>query len=215
MGLPIPTESPIKINLSHQEVARIIEELEKAYTTTTVEWIPAAPIADLLSRELGYEDEEEFNDALGGTFVELLNTLPNVQTQTGENGEVRFKVVPEPPEEEWKARKLTLRITDRTQLWNVLLKSPYATIEIPELEFAIQRNGMKKIDSLYNHIGNAIFELGTHVRTVPMSDDHQNKIVDCITSLNDLLDVPAPWTCIVEDPSGISEFSDMTGVEIA
>ncbi|KAJ3187178.1 hypothetical protein HDU85_007216 [Gaertneriomyces sp. JEL0708] len=215
MGVPVNATSPVKINLGHQEVARIIEELEKSYQAVeAAEWIPAKPIGDMLSRELGYEDEAEFEDAIGGTWIELLNVLPNVQTQTDESGKVRFKVLPDPSAEDWVPRRLVLRITDRSQLWNILLKSPTAALEIPEMEFAIQPNGVKKIDSLYNHIGNAIFELGSHVRTVSLSGDHQDKIVDCITSLNDLLDVSAPWTCVVADISGISEFSDMSNVEV-
>ncbi|KAI8825193.1 uncharacterized protein EV422DRAFT_517816 [Fimicolochytrium jonesii] len=214
MGIPLPTDSSVKLNLSHQEVSRIIEELEKAYTLANVEWLPSDPIAELLCRELGYEDMEEFKDALGGTFTELLNTLPDVETLRDDAGLVRFKVLPEPDQKDWKPRTLKLRITDRSQLWNVLLKSPYAALQVPEMEFAIQRNGVKRIDSIYNHIGNSVFELAGHLRTVPVSNDHGEKIADCIGSLNDLLDVPVPWSCVVVDPSGISQFSDMADVEV-
>ncbi|KAI9106299.1 hypothetical protein DFS34DRAFT_645092 [Phlyctochytrium arcticum] len=214
MGVPVPPASAVKINLSHQEVARIIEELEKSYLLTNTEWIAAEPISEYLSRELGYEDMEEFKDALGGTFEDFLKALPNVRTKVDEKDALVFKVIPELAPEDWKPRKMTLKITDIKQLWNVLLKSAYATIEIPELEFAIQRNGQKRIDSIYNHIGNAIFELGAHVKSVQMPEESSDKIIDCITTLNALLDVPAPWTCVVQDPSGISEFSDMSGVEI-
>jgi C4-type Zn-finger protein len=34
-----------------------------------------------------------------------------------------------------------LQITDRKQLWNVCFKSPYARVEIPELEFEISAGG--------------------------------------------------------------------------
>ncbi len=37
-----------------------------------------------------------------------------------------IRLKPEPPAEEWKARKMTLKITDRQQLWNVCVKSPNA-----------------------------------------------------------------------------------------
>jgi hypothetical protein len=46
----------------------------------------------------------------------------------------------------------------------VLLKSPMARLEIPELEFEISADGKKKVDSLYNHLASAIFNLGNHVR---------------------------------------------------
>lgn len=116
MGVPIPTESQLKINLSHQEVARIIEELEKSYSTARVEWLAADPIAELLCRELGYEDMEEFKDALGGEFEDLLQTLPDVETIKTDDGQLKFKMIPEPPEEEWKPRRMTLKITERSQV---------------------------------------------------------------------------------------------------
>ncbi|TPX56224.1 hypothetical protein PhCBS80983_g04676 [Powellomyces hirtus] len=214
MGIPVTQPDPAFSKLSHQEVSRIIEEIEKAYALMGVEWLPSEPIAQLLCRELGYEDIEEFKDAIGGSFTDLLNTLPDVQTQRDEEGNVRFRVEPEPEQKDWVPRTLIVNVTERSQLWNVLLKSPYGALEVPEMEFAIQRNGVKRVDSLYNHIGNAIFELGAHVRTVPLSRDHNDKIVDCIGSLNELLDVPLPWTCVVLDPSGISRFADMSNVEI-
>ncbi|KAJ3154694.1 hypothetical protein HDU89_007933 [Geranomyces variabilis] len=215
MGIPVaPPADPAFSKLSHQETSRIIDEIEKAYALMGVEWLPVDNIANLLCNELGYEDIPEFEEAMGGPFTELLDTLPDVRTQTDEQGILRFRVEPEPDQKDWVPRTLVINVTDRAQLWNVLLKSPYASVEIPEMEFAIQRNGAKRVDSLYNHIGNAIFELGAHVRTVPLTRDHNDKIVDCIGSLNELLDVPMPWTCCVLDPSGISRFSDMSGVEI-
>lgn len=33
-------------------------------------------------------------------------------------------------------------------------------------------------------------------------------------ALNVLLDVDTPWTLVVQDPSGLSEFSDMSKVEV-
>lgn len=33
-------------------------------------------------------------------------------------------------------------------------------------------------------------------------------------ALNLLLDVDTPWTLVVQDPSGLSEFSDMSKVEV-
>lgn len=36
----------------------------------------------------------------------------------------------------------------------------------------------------------------------------------CIEQLNVLLDVDHPWTWILHDPSGLSEFSDMSNVEV-
>jgi hypothetical protein len=49
------------------------------------------------------------------------------------------------------------------------------SVEIPELEFEISADGKRKIDSLYNIVSSAIFNLGTHVRTTGagMIDDHK------------------------------------------
>jgi hypothetical protein len=40
------------------------------------------------------------------------------------------------------------------------------------------------------------------------------KIMECVEQLNQLLDVDAPWTWIVHDPSGQSDFSDMADVVV-
>lgn len=47
-----------------------------------------------------------------------------------------------------------------------------------------------------------------------ISEDHKNKIVDTVIELNKLLDVDRPWTWIVHDPSGLSDFTDMSKVEV-
>ncbi len=60
------------------------------------------------------------------------------------------------------------------------IQSPQARVEIPELEFEISEDSKRKIDSVYNHIAAAIFNLGTHVRSVPLPEDAKNKIIDCI-----------------------------------
>ena len=67
MGL---TANPLmKINLGHQEVDRLIDELIAVYQSTPVEWLTVKPIAQYLCIDLGYEDEGEFEDALNGTFI--------------------------------------------------------------------------------------------------------------------------------------------------
>ncbi len=40
------------------------------------------------------------------------------------------------------------------------------------------------------------------------------KIMECVDQLNKLLDVDEPWTWIVHDPSGLSEFSDMEPITV-
>ena len=83
------------------------------------------------------------------------------------------QVKPEPPQEDWKPTKMTLRIVDRNdvragievrrlqgfvctfipiilvlQLWNVCFKSKWARVEIPELEFEISQDGESELPSL-------------------------------------------------------------------
>jgi hypothetical protein len=46
------------------------------------------------------------------------------------------------------------------------MKSPNAWIEVPELEFEISASGKRVIDTVYNHISGAIFELTRHAALV-------------------------------------------------
>jgi hypothetical protein len=43
------------------------------------------------------------------------------------------------------------------------LKSEWATIEIPELEFELSADGKRHTDSIYNHIASAVYNLGNCV----------------------------------------------------
>eukprot|EP00879_Flechtneria_rotunda_P025935 GHRR01027596.1.p1 GENE.GHRR01027596.1~~GHRR01027596.1.p1 ORF type:complete len:126 (+),score=37.31 GHRR01027596.1:244-621(+) len=106
---------------------------------------------------------------------------------------------------------MTVKVDQVSDLWRVCLKSPYARIEIPELEFEISADGKRHVDSLYNHIASAVYNLGNYVQqaNTGLSDDHKNKIMDTVIALNVFLDVPKPWTWIVHDPSGASEFKPM------
>lgn len=74
-----------RINLGHQEVERLIEELEAVYAQLPKEetsgWLQVNPTARFLCMSLGYEDRAEFEDALNGTFLEFLQALPSVQTR--------------------------------------------------------------------------------------------------------------------------------------
>ncbi|KXZ43860.1 hypothetical protein GPECTOR_79g139 [Gonium pectorale] len=201
-----------KIDLSHQEMDRLVSELENLWNMFTVndqgpsgvEWLPVHGIADALREDLGYEDMAEFEDALGGTFGDFLDKLPRVVK----------KILPEPPRDQWKATRQTLTIQSRNDLWRVCLKSQHARVEIPELEFEISADGKKRVDSIYNHIAQAIFNLGNYVRDTraAMPPDTAAKIMDTVEQLNVLLDVEKPWTWVVHDPSGTSELKPSDGV---
>ncbi|KAJ9524652.1 hypothetical protein V8C86DRAFT_2528284 [Haematococcus lacustris] len=216
MGRPVDSEPPYKIDMSHQEVERLLEELDEWLKSTPAEWVAAEAAASWLCHDLGYEDMAEFEDALQGTFEQFISIMPHLEVKRDEKDRLVLRLKPEPPREQWRGTKMTLNITSRQQLWNVCYKSPYARVDIPEMEFAINADGKRKIDSIYNIVASAVFNLGTHVRTVGqgMSSDHKDKIVECVEDLNRLLDVDTPWTWVVVDPSGLSQFSDMSEVKV-
>jgi hypothetical protein len=70
----------------------------------------------------------------------------------------------DPPREAWRPVKMTVQVNSTSDLWRVCLKSKWATIEIPELEFEISADGKRHTDSIYNHIASAVYNLGNYVR---------------------------------------------------
>eukprot|EP00163_Fabomonas_tropica_P001405 TRINITY_DN11060_c0_g1_i1.p1 TRINITY_DN11060_c0_g1~~TRINITY_DN11060_c0_g1_i1.p1 ORF type:complete len:256 (+),score=71.33 TRINITY_DN11060_c0_g1_i1:177-944(+) len=211
-------------NMSHQEIDRILQELEETWedvrrSAGPEAWIACEVVENILIRELGYEDQAELEDALSGTFPDFIRSFPHFRVKIQEDegvakGKEVFQGVPPKPEEERRPTKLTLRVESTKDLWRVCLKAPAATVEIPELEFEIGADSKRHIDAVYNHIGQAVFNLGDVVKTQPLSDDHKNKIVDTILNLNGMLDVPRPWHFIVHDPSGLSEFKPADGIKV-
>ena len=141
--------------------------------------------------------------------------MPHIETKKDEKGRLVFRVKPEPPVEEWRPVKMTLKIVNREDLWNVCFKSQHARVEIPELEFEICQDGKKHIDSIYNHVAGAVFNLGSQVQEDPsISDDHREKIAECLHQLNLLLDLQSEWHWVIYDPSGTSLFSNMEKVKV-
>lgn len=207
-----------KVDMSHQEMERLLSELEQWYEQAALsgaEWITAQAAGSWLRNDLGYEDEAEFEDALNSSFEEFLEAMPHIETKVDEQGRVVFKVRPEPPPSEWKPTKMTLKINSRDDIWNVCFKSQWATVEIPELEFHISQDGKRRIDSIYNHVAGAVFNLGSHVEGMGGYDNDQKaKISECIMQLNALLDMDQPWTWILRDPSGTSSFQNMDRVQV-
>lgn len=213
-----------RIDLSHQEMERLVRNLHEIWdcfatdgegNATGVEWLPVDGIGMALVDDLGYEDIAEFEDALGGSFGDFLDKLPGIEKKL-DNDRWFFKVLPEPPQSEWKPVRMTLQVLNRSDLWRVCLKSPYARIEIPELEFEVSVDGKRTIDSIYNHIGSAVFNLGQYVSSSrhAMSEHDAGKIMETVEALNVLLDVEKPWTWVVHDPSGLSEFKPSDGVVV-
>jgi hypothetical protein len=205
----------------------MIEELHTVYEMSNTEWLQATPVASFLCTQLGYEDVAELEDALHGTFSEFLRLLPDVEirieesklsnsvVQEEDDVAIYFKVKPEISPDEWVSKKMSYRITQRGQLWNVFLKSPYCRVEIVEAGLEISADGRKKIDTIWNYLSSAALDLGMHVQSNRgMSDGDTDKTVAVIESLAQLRDVETPWTFLVIDPSGISEFTDMSLVEV-
>lgn len=242
MGRPIEAAAPASANAdassdrgvgwggawgtSHQEMSRITGHLEELWTGYTqdgdgnpngCEWLPVEQVANLMCQELGYEDVAEFEDALHGTFPAFLDALPHVTRRKDEaTGRELFQLRPDPPRSEWRPVTMTARITSTADLWRVCLKSKHARVEIPELEFEISADGKRHIDSIYNHIAAAVYNLGNYVgqANTGLSEDHKNKIMDTVIALNILLDVEKPFTVVLHDPSGTSEYKPMEGVEV-
>lgn len=170
-------------DVSHQEIARVIGELQEMFFGAANNnpdfWMNLEAIEMYLTQDLGYEDLDEFEDALNGRFIDFLREYPNceVRVKSGTDGGK-----PEDVEHQFKftkvegkgAQKLELKIKSRDDLWRVFLfaKAP-ARIEIPEVEFEIQGDWKQNIDSIYNHLGNAIKNLEQHLDCNPSMENKQ------------------------------------------
>lgn len=69
----------LQLDISHQEMDRIVGELEAIYGSQPTAWLPVESIGMMLTHELGYEDLEEFEDAIKTTFPEFLAALPHIE----------------------------------------------------------------------------------------------------------------------------------------
>lgn len=115
-----------RFNISHQEMDKIVTELDTVYNSQPTEWLPTEGIGRMICNELGYEDMDEFEDAVKGNFEEFLSSLPNVEVKEDEvdtdGAKVKkffFKILPPPPPEQRRTMKMTLKILSRKDLWTV------------------------------------------------------------------------------------------------
>ena len=78
-------------------------------------WLPVEQVGSMLTHELGYEDKDEFEDALKGSFEDFCKTLPHIElrlkSQRSENEnesqcELRMKV----DDREERPMKMILKI---------------------------------------------------------------------------------------------------------
>jgi len=209
-------------DVSHQEIERILSEVETwyfvAFDQASVEWLPLAGITNFLFNDLGYEDIDEFEDAISGSFTDFLSAFPHMELKKEGEGESEKwfikikKMEPGPP------RKLEITIEDSKQLLNTtLMKYPDARILIPEIEFEIGEDQKRRIDSLYNYIVKARDDLENHAKMLGETAEAQGAILGTVKQLSAYLDVEKPFTVVVDDVTGQCEFkvgnqSDKLGV---
>ena len=75
-----------KLSVGHQEIDRIIDEVEQTYRAQPTEWLPIAPVGNMVALQW-YEDIDEFEDAIGGEFIELLRAMPHIEVRAAADGE--------------------------------------------------------------------------------------------------------------------------------
>lgn len=150
-----------KLAVGHQEIGRIVDELDQIYSSQPTEWLPMKHIGHMIAN-MWYEDIDEFEDAMGGSFSEFMHSMPHIEIRTNSLGGEEFKVVM--PDPDAPPSVMTLRVETREDLWRVLFKSPDAKITISHLEFEIGADSKRVIDTLYNHISHAVWNLSSHLR---------------------------------------------------
>lgn len=202
-----------KLSVGHQEIGRIVDEVEQIYASQPTEWLALEPIGSMICNQW-YEDEDEFEDAVGGSFSEFMHAMPHVEIRKRADGKEDFKILQ--PDPDTPPCVMTLRVETSKDLWRVLFKSPDCGIMIKHMEFEIGADSKRVIDTLYNHISNAVWNLSSHVRggASAMPSEHVAKIEETIDQLNALLDVDEPFEVVVNDPTGTSLFKPADGVKV-
>ena len=192
-------------NISHQEVARVVLELEN-YAIQLPEgyFVPITASELWLVHVLGYGDVDELEDALGGSLERFIRALPQFEVQ-GEEGETKFRLTPKSAEAQ-RPRTLALTINSVRDLFTVMVRGQETTITIPEIEFEMGRPDGREIDTLYNYIGGAVFQLGQYIKESKPGDEVFDKIYATMQMLNAMLDVESPFTIIAIDPVGEVSF---------
>ena len=205
-----------KFDLGHQETDRIVDELEQVVKQIVQSagdsWMTCNAAANIICMNLGYEDQAELEDAIKCEWGEFIQSMPHLETKVQDdgscaNGLLVFRMKPLPPFTDRQMFIKSFKVQSRKDLWRVCHKAPSAVLEIPELEFEIGADAKRKIDSLYNHITGAVYNLSMHVSTLgaQLSEDHKDKITTVIDELNAALDVEKPFTILIHDRTGISE----------
>ena len=92
----------------------------------------------------------------------FMHAMPHVEIRTNADGKEEFKIPP--PDPDAPPCVMTLRVQSRADLWRVLFKSPDGCIQIKHMEFEIGADSKRMIDTLYNHISTAVWNLSAHLR---------------------------------------------------
>jgi C4-type Zn-finger protein len=216
MSTELPEGELAKYNfdVAHQEISRILSELEQYSENFPADtWVPIAAPYQWLCVQLGYDDEEELDEALHCTLVEFIERLPHfeVDTSNADNIKFRAKVL---TAEQTRPRKLTLLLENSKELFTVLTRGPNTRIEIPELEFEMGAPERKEIDTIYNFIAGAVYQLGQYIKDHNPSDDQFDKIYATMQTINAMLDVECPFHIVVHDPCGEVGFKPADKVKV-
>jgi len=203
------------IDFGNQENARIfteIDELFKLVKETGAKWLRVTAAAYAVMEALGYEDLESFEATMGETFESWARKLGCLEFTEDELGFLVFRM--KENEIENKIRQagftLTLPIRTREHLQVVCVKSPDATIYIPELEFSCGADEKTVIDTIYNHVCHHIFTLEIYAKQCEA--ERKFYILETVEMLRKCLDLDMLWNWIIVDPSGKSEIDEVEGL---
>lgn len=203
------------LSVGHQEIDRIIDEAEQIYAAQPTEWLQVEAVGQMIVNVQGwYEDYDEFEDAIGGTFEAFLQAMPHIEVRTNEAGVAEFKVLAADPDAAPTVQ--TLEVKRKEDLWRVLYKSADAHLRFPAIEFEIGVDQKRRIDTIYNHITNAVWNLSSHLRgrEAAVPSDTVASISETVEKLNAMLDLDEPFTLVVDDPTGASQFKPDDEVEV-
>jgi len=92
------------------------------------------------------------------------------------------------------------------------VKSPDATIYIPEIEFSCGNDGKSRIDTIYNHVGNYVFDL--EMFATKCDEERKRLILETVSMLRKCLDLDMEWTWVLVDMSGVSEMDPVEGLSV-
>ncbi len=204
-----------KLSIGHQEIDKIVDEVESIFNSQPTEWLAVEPIGHMITNVCDwYEDYDEFEDAIGGTFEEFLRALPQFEVRSSSEGKPEFRLLQPVPDS--PPTVMTLRVTESADLWRVLFKSPDASIRFPEIEFEIGADSKRRIDSVYNHITAAIWNLTSHLRGQKgdATTEQAEGITTVVDQLTAYLDIEEPFTIVVDDATGTSMFKPSDGVDV-